>query len=210
MRTASRFFAFASFAVSLFCVPTIFTQTTFAQTNPPPPDPHEIVTRDPKTLTKSAERSAALDLLGRARQNFNLQDIPTPYALKVSFDTNGASQMEGQWTMEDYSDGASHWRWTAQLGDIADHSYRQRRPRLWLRSHRTGSLARTVGPFRFAASGRGEPGRVYHARRQCRTRRQGYVLPAAQLFAAAQPRSALLGRERRLHRSRYRPLADVV
>lgn len=118
MRTASRFFAFASFAVSLFCVPTIFIQINFAQTNPPPPDPHEMVTRDPKTLTKSADRSAALDLLERARQNYNLHDITTPYALKVSFESNGPAQMEGQWTMEEYSDGASHWRWSAQLGDL--------------------------------------------------------------------------------------------
>ncbi|MGO9862746.1 MAG: hypothetical protein ACLPLR_03960 [Terriglobales bacterium] len=122
MRAAARVYAFASFAglcaLSLFSISAIFTQTTFGQTNPPPPDPREMVTRQPKTLAKSAERSAALDLLGRARQNFDLRDISTPYALKVSFDTNGASQMEGQWTMEDYSDGASHWRWTAQLGDI--------------------------------------------------------------------------------------------
>jgi hypothetical protein len=52
-----------------------------AQTNPPPADSHEMVTREPRTLTKPAERSAALDLLDRARQNFNLHDVSVPYAL---------------------------------------------------------------------------------------------------------------------------------
>jgi hypothetical protein len=113
MRTVTRLSAsrFGLFAASLFCLPTIFIQAIFAQTNPPPPDPHEMVTREPRTLTKPADRSAALDLLDRARQNFNLHDISTPYALKVSFETNGATEMEGEWTMDEISDGGAHWRW---------------------------------------------------------------------------------------------------
>ncbi len=110
-------FRFGCFAASLVCISTIFIQAVFAQTNPPPPDPHEMVTRQPRTLTKLADRSAALDLLDRARHNLTLRDISTPYALKVSFETNGAAQYEGEWTMEELSDGESHWRWTAQLGD---------------------------------------------------------------------------------------------
>jgi hypothetical protein len=109
---------------SLFCIPailalTVFDQTSFAQTNPPPPDSHEMVTREPRTLTKPAERSAALDLLDRARQNYNLHDVSTPYTLKVSFETNGAAEIEGEWTMEEISSGESHWRWmaTAQSQD---------------------------------------------------------------------------------------------
>jgi hypothetical protein len=85
--------------------------------NPPPPDPHEMVTREPRTLSKPAERSAALDLLDRATQNYNLQDISTPYALKVSFETNGAAQNEGEGTMEELSDGGLRWRWIAKLQD---------------------------------------------------------------------------------------------
>ena len=113
MRTVTRLSAsrFGLFAASLFCLPTIFIQAIFAQTNPPPPDPHEMVTHEPRTLTKPADRSAALDLLDRARQNFNLHDISTPYALKVSFETNGATEMEGEWTMDEISDGGAHWRW---------------------------------------------------------------------------------------------------
>src|ERR1035441_624343 len=104
MRTTTRFLG--SFACSLLSISAVF-----AQTNPPPPDPHEMVTREPRTLTKPADRSAALDLLDRARQNFNLHDISTPYALKVSFETNGATEKEGEWTMDEISDGGAHWRW---------------------------------------------------------------------------------------------------
>ncbi|MGA2336868.1 MAG: hypothetical protein WA383_09700 [Terriglobales bacterium] len=117
MRTVTQLFGsrFGWFTASLFCI--IFIPAIFAQTNPPPPDPHELVTRQPRTLTKPADRSAALDLLDRARQNFNLHDISTPYALKASFETNGAAEMEGEWTMDEISDGGAHWRWMTQLGD---------------------------------------------------------------------------------------------
>jgi hypothetical protein len=110
MRTSTRFFGL--FAPSLLCIPLIS-----AQTNPPPPDPHEMVTHEPRTLSKPAERSAALGLLDRARHNYNLHDISAPYALKVSFETNGAAQTEGEGTMEELSDGGSHWRWMAKLQD---------------------------------------------------------------------------------------------
>ena len=103
---------FAWFAGFLFCIPGIF-----AQTNPPPPDPHEMVTREPRTVSKPADRSVAIDLLDRARKNFDLHRISTPYALKVSFQTNGAAQMEGGGTMEELYDGQSRWRWTGQLQD---------------------------------------------------------------------------------------------
>ncbi len=110
-------FGFRLLASALFYLPAIFSPRIFAQTNPPPPDPHEMVTRDPRTLTKPAERSAALDLLDRARHNYDLRGLSKPYTLKISFETSGAAQMEGEWTMDELSDGGSHWRWTAQLGD---------------------------------------------------------------------------------------------
>ncbi len=110
MRTPTRLFG--SFASCLFCISAIF-----AQTNPPPPDPHEMVTHQPRTLTKPAERSAALDTLDHARKNLDLHGGAMPYALKVSFETSGTTQTEGEGMMEELSDGASHWRWTAQLRD---------------------------------------------------------------------------------------------
>jgi hypothetical protein len=103
----------ALIASCLFCISSVF-----AQTNPPPPDPHEMVTREPRILTKPADRSGALDLLDRARKNYDLHGISAPYALKVSFETNGAAQAEGAGTMEELSDGGSHWRWSAQLRDV--------------------------------------------------------------------------------------------
>lgn len=110
MPTVRRFIGL--FASCLFCLPAVF-----AQTNPPPSDPHEMVTHEPRTLTKPADRSAALDLLDRARKNYELQGISAPYVLKVSFETSGSTLAEGEGTMEEISDGASHWRWTTQLGD---------------------------------------------------------------------------------------------
>jgi hypothetical protein len=59
MRITTRLLVFAA---CLFCTPVIF-----AQTNPPPSDPHEMVTSQPHPLTKPADRNAALDLLDRAR-----------------------------------------------------------------------------------------------------------------------------------------------
>jgi hypothetical protein len=112
MRTPASRFGFRLLAALLFCFPSVFSQT-----NGPPADPHEMVTHEPRTLSKSADRSAAIDLLNHARQNFNLHDIHSPYALKVSFETNGAAQLEGEGTMEELYDGQSHWRWTEQLQD---------------------------------------------------------------------------------------------
>src|SRR5277367_3337978 len=114
-------FGFRLLASPLFCIFTICDliggANVCAQTNAPPADAHEMVTRDPRTLTKPAERSAALDLMDRARKSLNLLDITTAYELKISFETNGATQMERDWTMDEVSDGQMHWRWTAQLGD---------------------------------------------------------------------------------------------
>ena len=108
MRTSAR--VLGLFASSLLCLPTLH-----AQTNPPPHDAHEMVTHEPRTLTKPAERSAAIDLLEQARQNLNLHDIATPYTLKASFETNGPTLNEGMGMMEEQSDGGTHWRWMTQL-----------------------------------------------------------------------------------------------
>jgi hypothetical protein len=113
---------FGSLALILFCLPA-----SLGQTNPPPPGPHEIVTHDPKTLTKLADRSAAINVLDRARKNFEIHDAKAQYVLKVSFATNGATHVEGAGTMEEFYDGHGQYRWTAQLGDVrvtrvgADH-----------------------------------------------------------------------------------------
>jgi len=95
-------------ASCLLSVPAVL-----AQTNPPPSDPHELVIHQPRTLSKPAERSAAIDLLEQARQDLNMHTFG-PYQLKVSFQTSGATQNEGDGTMEELSNGPE-WRWTAQM-----------------------------------------------------------------------------------------------
>lgn len=120
MRSLSRLFG--PFFFLLSCPPVLL-----AQINPPPHDPHELVTHDPKMLTKPGDRSAAIDQLDRTRKNFEIRDAKTPYSLKVSFETNGATQLEGAGTMEEFYDGQGQFRWTAQLADVrvtrvgADH-----------------------------------------------------------------------------------------
>ena len=104
--------------ISLFLLALLRAPVMLAQTAPPPSDPHEMVTRQPRILSKPAERSAAIDLLERARQNYYLRDIDTPCTLKASFTTNGTSQFEGEGTMDEYeASGQSQWRWVAQLQD---------------------------------------------------------------------------------------------
>jgi hypothetical protein len=194
MRTSTRFFGL--FAPSLLCIPVIS-----AQTNPPPPDPHETVTREPRTLSKPAERSAALGLLDRARHNYNLHDISAPYALKVSFETNGAAQTEGEGTMEELSDGGSHWRWTAKLPDSL-------MIRIGVGGRVYGTNPSEIVPLRvqMIRSALHWPIMrncrcVRDSRCGCRARRQGHVVLAAKQFDTAEPCSALVGRDRILHRS---------
>jgi hypothetical protein len=110
MRINPRYFA--ALAAFLLYLPKIFSQT-----NPPPPDVHELVVREPHLLSKPAERSAAIDLLDRAWKNYEVHGISSPYVLRVSFETNGLSQSEGAGTMEELYDGHSRWRWTEQFQD---------------------------------------------------------------------------------------------
>jgi hypothetical protein len=86
MRTSIRIFGLLSFV--LFIVPSIF-----AQTNPPPSDPHELVIHQPRTLSSPGERSAAIDLLQRAQQDLNMHTFGS-YQLKASFQTSGARAFE--------------------------------------------------------------------------------------------------------------------
>ena len=101
---------------SLILLSSVSGLAALAQTAPPPADPHELVTKQPRTLSRPADRSAAIEMLARARENFDLRGIQTPYTLKVGFSTNGTSLLEGEGTMDEASTG-SEWRWVAQLQD---------------------------------------------------------------------------------------------
>lgn len=78
-------------AFSLFLVPSIF-----AQTNPPPSDPHELVVHQPRTLSSPAERSAAIDLLEHARQDLNMHTFGA-YQLKSVVPNEWGDAERGQW-----------------------------------------------------------------------------------------------------------------
>jgi len=56
-------------------------------------------------------------MAARLRSRSEFCNTSASYALKVSFETNGAAQTEGEGTMEELSDGGSHWRWMAKLQD---------------------------------------------------------------------------------------------
>jgi hypothetical protein len=109
MRPTARLAAF--FACSL-----LFLSAIFAQTNPPAKDANEFVTHDPHLVTRQSDRADAVDLLMTARQKGDLRDVTTPYTLKATFETSGATQLEGKGTYEEFSEGDSR-RWTAKLGD---------------------------------------------------------------------------------------------
>jgi hypothetical protein len=104
--------------VILFTTGLGFAQDTAAiQWAPVPADPNELVTGGAKALTNPQERSAALELLDRARQNYTLYGPHAPaFTLKVSFISNGQSQYEGQGSMQETWAGWVADRWTAKIG----------------------------------------------------------------------------------------------
>jgi hypothetical protein len=102
--------------VGIFACSLLFIPAIFAQTNPPAKDPNEFVTRDSHLVTRQSDRAEAVALLMAARQKNDLHDVTTPYTLKASFETSGATQLEGKGTYEEFSEGDSR-RWTAKLGD---------------------------------------------------------------------------------------------
>ena len=80
-----------------------------------PDTPLELVTGSAHALITPEERDAAMDLLARARLNISLHaaGVP-PYEMKVSFTSTGATQFEGDGTMEELYAGPV-LRWTARL-----------------------------------------------------------------------------------------------
>lgn len=81
-----------------------------------PPDPNEPVKGNAKVLTNPQERSAALQLLDRARQNYTFNGPHSPaYTMKVSFTSNGQLPYEGQGSMQETWVGHA-WRWSAKIG----------------------------------------------------------------------------------------------
>ena len=82
-----------------------------------PSDPLELATGPTKVLNTSQDRSAILELVDRARQNFDMHAAGTPpFQINVSFDASGRVAYTGAGTMEETWLSAQHWRWSARLG----------------------------------------------------------------------------------------------
>src|ERR1700689_1085563 len=89
----------------LFCfllAPLLLYRPAFSQTGPPLNDPAELVKEAPQLLTAPEDKSAAIALLLKARQNITLQGQGSfPFKLKASFTAAGQSSAEGEGTMEE-------------------------------------------------------------------------------------------------------------
>ena len=82
---------------------------------PVPADPLEIVSGRIHAIHKRADRGAVLQLLGRARNRYNVRAANRTYDLKVAFqtDSGGQTRYDGSWEMEETFDPALGIRWTA-------------------------------------------------------------------------------------------------
>ena len=87
-----------------------------ARLAPVPADNLELVTGPVHRATAQDDRSAALQLLGRAHDNFNLRGAGTAYDLKVAFTANslGQTNYDGGWEMEDVYVPGKGTRWSAK------------------------------------------------------------------------------------------------
>ncbi len=85
---------------------------------PVPADPLELVTGSVDTAGTLDTRQAALQLLTRARDNYNLRGSGRGYDLKISFTVNsgGQTQYDGAWQMEEIDVPSQGIRWTAKAG----------------------------------------------------------------------------------------------
>src|SRR5579872_2962399 len=82
---------------------------------PVPADPLELVTGPVQTASTPEARDAALQLLGRARDAFVLSKPAQPYHLKIRFtvDSQGQTNYDGAWEMDDVYTPGQGVRWTA-------------------------------------------------------------------------------------------------
>jgi len=104
---------FALIAVSVLPL-TCFAQNA-PRMAPVPDDPLELVTGPVHAVT-AADRAAALQLLGRARNNFGWRTAGAAYHLKVRFavDSQGQTNYDGTWETDDVFDPQRGLRWTAK------------------------------------------------------------------------------------------------
>lgn len=105
--------------VSIFLLSTgiaLTQEVQGIQWAPVPADANEPVTGMPKVLTNPQERSQALQLLDRARQNYTFYGPQQPaYTMNLSFSSSGQAQFEGEGYMHETWFG-SVFRWSAKIG----------------------------------------------------------------------------------------------
>ncbi len=194
----------ATLAASLLCIPAIF-----AQTNPPAADPHEFVTHDPRVLTSTRDRAAAIDLLMRARQKINLRELTVPYELNVSFETNGSTMFEGTGTMQEMAQGTSvrltaqlqDWKATRILYDGRNYSSNTTDP---------VPAACSDGSRRRACAHSRKAGTEYDSAGHCEARRQNRLLRPGKRLGRPDSAAARLDRIRILRGHCYGSSANVV
>ena len=103
-------------APTAYAIPALLlllSSSAFCQMPQVPENPNELVTQNAKQVTSSKQRSAALELLDRARSSSNLHAGGAPFTLKVSFRSDAAPQSDG--ALEETWLGSA-WRWTAEMG----------------------------------------------------------------------------------------------
>lgn len=88
------------------------------RTAPVPRDPLEIVTGQARVVEAFAKRADVLRLLDRGRESYALRSAGRAYDLKVTFsvNSNGQTEYDGAWEMEDVFDPRLGHRWTAKNG----------------------------------------------------------------------------------------------
>jgi hypothetical protein len=102
--------------LAVFASATIAVAQTPLAVAPVPSDPLELATGPTKVLNTPQDRSAILELVERARQNFDMQAAATPpYRLKVSFEAGGRVAYTGSGEMEEIWLSPRQWRWAAHL-----------------------------------------------------------------------------------------------
>lgn len=89
-----------------------------AKVAPIPHDPMELVTGQTEIAGAPESRTAALELVSRAREHYALRaGVLRGYDLKVHFtvDSGGVTQYDGAWQMEDIFDPRQGLHWTAKV-----------------------------------------------------------------------------------------------
>jgi hypothetical protein len=86
---------------------------------PLPKDPLELVTGHVFAIAEPSYRAAVTQLLARARESYALRSAGHGYDLKVAFTvhSDGQTEHDGDWAMEDIFDPNQGFRWTAKGPD---------------------------------------------------------------------------------------------